>query len=233
MTKVKYILKLFHEHPTGRQILNTCLTHNLIPTAIIQETSSLGEKKKQFYETAIKQPLPTIKELSEKYHIPVFTVDNSNDDKSQQLIKVIDPDLIVLGNTRIIKPHIFNMAKHGCLNVHPGMLPWIKGSYPVVWALLKDVPIGCTVHYINEGIDTGAIISQQIIPIAPQDTLESLIEKTVHVGATLMKNALISYQKGDLKSVPQSQEKGHCFSIPCDITISQAKQKLAELATCH
>ena len=86
------------------------------------------------------------------------------------------PELILLGNTRIVKPHIFNIASHGCLNFHPGILPWIKGSFPVVWAILKDIPVGSTVHFINEGIDTGEIISQKEVSRDPDDTIESLIE---------------------------------------------------------
>ncbi len=77
----------------------------------------------------------------------------------------------------ILRPEIINTFPRGIINLHPAYLPYNRGSYPNVWAIAEDTPAGATIHYIDEGVDTGDIIDQIKIEIAPEDTGESLYEK--------------------------------------------------------
>jgi len=63
------------------------------------------------------------------------------------------------------------------VNIHPALLPYNRGSYPNVWSIVERTPSGVTIHYIDEGIDTGDIIAQCTIPVEPVDTGESLYRK--------------------------------------------------------
>jgi len=74
----------------------------------------------------------------------------------------------------ILRSEIIDIFKRGIINVHPSFLPYNRGSYPNVWSIVDGTPTGATIHYIDEGIDTGAIIDQSQIEITPEDTGESL-----------------------------------------------------------
>lgn len=63
------------------------------------------------------------------------------------------------------------------LNLHPGLLPWNAGCHPNVWPLVDGSPAGSTLHVMEEGFDTGAIVAQEAVPTYPDDTAKSLYER--------------------------------------------------------
>jgi methionyl-tRNA formyltransferase len=75
------------------------------------------------------------------------------------------PELVVLGGTRILRPHLLAIPTRGTINAHPGLLPWLRGSSSVEWALYEDVAVGSTVHFVEVGIDTGPIILLRGLPV--------------------------------------------------------------------
>jgi methionyl-tRNA formyltransferase len=77
----------------------------------------------------------------------------------------------------ILRSEIIDIFKRGIINLHPSFLPYNRGSYPNVWSIVDGTPIGATIHYIDEGIDTGPIIDQSQIEITPEDTGESLYSR--------------------------------------------------------
>lgn len=79
----------------------------------------------------------------------------------------------------ILKPEVINLFPSGCINCHNSYLPYNQGKYPHVWAIAKQSPYGVTIHYIDQHIDTGHILSQKRLPIAITDTGESLYEKSL------------------------------------------------------
>ena len=84
------------------------------------------------------------------------------------------PDYIVSYNYRyIIKKDIIKLLKNRIINLHISYLPWNRGSHPNVWSHLEDTPNGITIHYIDEGIDTGDIIIQKEISFSDEDTLKT------------------------------------------------------------
>ena len=111
---------------------------------------------------------------AEKFGVPHCYVNAKDEDKMIELFKVWRVDLIVLaGYMRIIKnPDAFPVP---IINVHPSLLPKYKGLNAVEQALESgDGITGCTVHYVNEELDGGEIISQAEVPILPEDDIKSL-----------------------------------------------------------
>ena len=109
-----------------------------------------------------------------KFGIPHVRVPHKDEDKMIEMFKVWRVDLIVLaGYMRVIKnPAAFPAP---IINVHPSLLPKYKGLHAVEQAMESgDEFTGCTVHYVTEGLDSGAIIHQAIVPILPADTVKSL-----------------------------------------------------------
>lgn len=79
--------------------------------------------------------------------------------------------------SKIIKPQEVECFKYGIVNIHPSMLPYGRGSDPVIWSMIANVPTGMTFHWIDEGIDTGNILFQLEIPRNELETAEDLYNR--------------------------------------------------------
>ena len=104
------------------------------------------------------------------------------DDAEKNLISILkehEPDIIVLaGFMRIIKSKFLSLYPNKIINIHPSLLPKFPGLNAGKQALDAGVSeTGCTVHYVDDGIDTGKIILQKKVPISKDDSIESLMEK--------------------------------------------------------
>lgn len=77
----------------------------------------------------------------------------------------------------ILKPEFIESFPNGVINLHPALLPWNRGQYPNVWSIIEGTPAGTTLHYIDAGVDTGAIIDQQEVVVEAVDTGETLYRK--------------------------------------------------------
>ena len=88
-------------------------------------------------------------------------------------------DLIVLaGFMRVLTPFFVNHYKHKIINLHPALLPSFPGMHAAIQALDYGVKFtGCTVHFVDDGVDTGPIILQAVVEISDEDTEDSLLEK--------------------------------------------------------
>jgi len=116
-------------------------------------------------------------ERAAKFGIPHVRIAHKDEDQMIQLFKAWRVDLIVLaGYMRVLKkPSEFHCP---IINVHPSLLPKYKGLHAVEQALESgDRETGCTVHYVNEELDGGAIIDRSIVPICPDDTVETLTHR--------------------------------------------------------
>jgi len=76
-----------------------------------------------------------------------------------------------------ISADLLRSMPKGCINVHPSFLPFNKGAYPNVWAIVEGTPAGTTIHYMDEDFDTGDIIAQEEVEVEPTDTGASLHHK--------------------------------------------------------
>ncbi len=95
-----------------------------------------------------------------------------------QELQTINPEIIVSYNYRfILKPEIFSFPRLGTVNLHVSYLPWNRGADPNFWSHVENTPKGVTVHYIDDGIDTGDIIGQELVEFSDDDTLKTSYEK--------------------------------------------------------
>ena len=77
----------------------------------------------------------------------------------------------------IVKKEVLDLLPQGCINLHPALLPYNRGAYPNVWSIVEQTRAGTTIHYMDEGVDTGDIIAQREVEVEPIDTGESLYRK--------------------------------------------------------
>jgi|TARA_B100001996_G_scaffold285565_1_gene225847 formyltetrahydrofolate-dependent phosphoribosylglycinamide formyltransferase len=111
--------------------------------------------------------------------IPHCHIKAADEDQIIQLFKAWRVDLIVLaGWMRVISPAFIEAFPEKIINLHPSLLPKYKGLHAIEQALdSKDKVTGCTVHFVNEELDGGAIIKQQEVPILPDDDIKTLTKR--------------------------------------------------------
>jgi len=109
---------------------------------------------------------------------------------------------------RILPADALSVPVHGCLNVHASLLPDLRGAAPAQWAVARQHrETGVTIMQMDEGLDTGDIRLQARIPIAPEETGESLLGKLGPLGADALIRALRMLERGELPRVPQDHSK--------------------------
>ncbi|PDY48773.1 formyltransferase family protein [Bacillus pseudomycoides] len=91
---------------------------------------------------------------------------------------LINIDFIVsYGYRYMIPPSIIEKFNNKIINLHISYLPWNKGADPNLWSFLEDTPKGVTIHYVNNGLDTGDIITQSEVPYKENDTLKTSYDR--------------------------------------------------------
>jgi methionyl-tRNA formyltransferase len=164
------------------------------------------------------------------YSSRVYVVDDFNRRPCEQLLAEIGPDVIVLGRLGIIRRNIIKTAKIGVLNAHPGLLPKYRGVDVIPWSIYNGDDIGVTVHFVDEGVDTGGIVTTQVINIECKDTIHKLRIKAERVAAELMAKTILKIMDGEyLQVVPQSKEDGkQCYKMPVQL-LRETEKKLARM----
>ncbi len=133
------------------------------------------------------------------------------------VIKIIDknkPDLILVFGTSILKGELLTKGRLGIINLHGGLSPEYRGSDCTFWALYNQEPdmVGCTLHYINEGIDTGNIIAHISPEIKDTDNELTLFWRAVHNSVDILKELLDIMEKNKISGIPQSY-KGSLYQV--------------------
>ncbi|NQY68446.1 MAG: hypothetical protein HRT72_12105 [Flavobacteriales bacterium] len=153
-----------------------------------------------------------ITEFSKNYYAfsdDVHIVENFNSSKSEEVLKTLNPDLIILAGSRIISSNIIDIPTIGILNAHPGILPKYRGVNVMLWSIYNNDPIGVTIHFIDKGIDTGPICKQKEIPISKGDTISILRDKGNYVSGQLMAEVVKSYiEKRETTLIENKEEAG-------------------------
>jgi methionyl-tRNA formyltransferase len=232
---IKFAFLVLEDHPYGREMLRILLDNDFVPSLIIQEVSRVGDEEREKFLTRIAgQPIPPrIMQLASGRDFPTFAVSNHNDPKCQSLLQDNQPDLIVLGGTRIIKPHILEIPPLGTVNSHPGLLPRLRGSASVGWALYKDLPQGATAHFVSPGIDLGDIIISRELPVKRKDSYQSLNARVATLAGQLMKEAVSAIAAGNPPRTPQDPEAGETYRVIPEDLLAQGIQRLADGTYSH
>jgi len=127
--------------------------------------------------------------ISKKHNIPLLKVNNVNDAEVIKSIKDLEIDwLFIIGWSQIAYRELLQTPKNGCIGMHPTLLPEGRGRASVPWAIIKKLKVtGVTMFKLDEGIDTGDIISQEKIELSPDITATELYEKVNNLHSLLIK----------------------------------------------
>ena len=131
-------------------------------------------------------------------NIPEITKANVNSINSVDTIKLLQqlkPDLIIVNGTRIISKKVLNSVNCKFINTHSGITPKYRGVHGMYWALANNdlANSGVTVHFVDEGIDTGNIIGQSVVLPSPNDNFTTYPLLQLSSGITLLEQAIENY----------------------------------------
>jgi len=155
-----------------------------------------------------------LEEVTDNYNLKLFEEKNINDNQFVEKVRnELKPDLIISVNfDQIFKKEIINIPEKGCINIHASLLPKYRGRAPLNWAILKgEKETGVTVHYINEGIDTGKIILQEKIEIKKTDYIANILEKVKEKYPEMINEAVDLIGNDEIKPVKQKKENGSYY----------------------
>lgn len=151
------------------QIVKKLRGHGIIPTVVLPRRECVECAS---YLKAVVKDLVSVAMF--EWYAPTILTGQMNSPEMVSTLEEIQPDYIILGGSGIIKPSIIKVPTNGVLNAHPGLLPWFRNVGVVGCALMHGAPVGSTIHYVDEGIDTGSIIERRLLSIQPKWTLEDI-----------------------------------------------------------
>jgi methionyl-tRNA formyltransferase len=156
-----------------------------------------------------------VKQRALQLGLPVNQPDKiKNNEEFRAQLAAIKPDaIVVVGYGRIVPQWMLELPRLGNLNLHASLLPKYRGAAPIQWAIARGETVsGVTTMRIDAGLDTGGILLQKEIPIAPQDTSETLGPRMAAIGADLMVETLCGLQAGTIQ--PRPQDHGQATLAP-------------------
>ncbi len=156
----------------------------------------------------ILTPTP-VAEAAERLGIICHEPTTLRNSEEEQRIKELCPDIIVVvAYGRILQNEIIEMPKYGTINLHVSLLPSYRGAAPIQRAIMAGEKVGgVTVMRIDEGIDTGDIISSEQFDIGENETAGDIFSRMEQVGIPLLLKTLCDIEKGDASYTPQDHEK--------------------------
>ena len=148
--------------------------------------------------------------LAREHGIPVRRCANINAVESVRHTEQLRPDLMVVtGWTRLLSAELLSVPPRGVIGFHASLLPRFRGRAPVNWAILRSEAVtGNTMMYLNAGTDTGDIIDQQAVPIAPDDTCATVYARVGEAGAEMLRRQLPALLDGTAPRRPQGPGDG-------------------------
>jgi len=157
---------------------------------------------------------PPVKIIAQQAGIPVLQPLKIRTPDFLDALAAWKPDLIaVTAFGRILHSPILNLPPMGCVNVHGSLLPKYRGAAPIQWAVINgETETGITTMLMDEGMDTGAMLLQESIPISPDDTAGTLAPRLASIGGRLLVETISRLKAGTI--APVAQDHTHATLAP-------------------
>lgn len=168
-----------------------------------------------------------VKKYAEKHDLTILQPTNLKDENFTKELRNLNADLFVVVAFRMLPEVVWKMPPHGTFNLHASLLPQYRGAAPINWAVINGETIsGVTTFFLQHEIDTGNIIKQVEVPIAPNDTAGDLHDKLMQVGAKLVVETADAIAAGTVAPQPQKdveniQHAPKIFKPDCEIKWDQ------------
>jgi len=147
----------------------------------------------------------TLLKYCDQYNIDYIKDKNVNSTEFIKRLSTYNCGLFIsMSFNQIFKNEIINLTKYKIINCHAGKLPFYRGRNILNWALINDESeFGITVHYVDEGIDTGDIILQDTHPINDRDDYSTLLDRSYNASASILYRAVCLFKSGTVEGKKQ------------------------------
>lgn len=148
-----------------------------------------------------------VKIYAEEWNIPTFQPVKLRLKESVEELKKAEADVFVVAAFgQILTKEVLDIPKYGCINIHASLLPMYRGAAPIQWVILNgEKTAGVTIMQMDEGLDTGDMLLKGEIPVAEDETADSLHDKLKDLGGSLIVEALRKLEEGSLTATPQPE----------------------------
>jgi len=169
----------------------------------------------------------SILDLARVRDIPVWKVRHLSNPTTVKVLTVYQPDMICVACfSKRIPRDILDIPPLGCLNVHPSLLPANRGPEPLFWTFREgNQRTGVTIHLMDEGMDSGAIVAQEVIQIQDGISYSELEEQSAELGGKLLAQSVWDMYNGVAELATQDETKSsyHAFPSNDDFVVPVAK----------
>lgn len=149
-----------------------------------------------------------VKKLAEANQIPVLQPNKLKDPDFLNTLESLQADVFVVVAFRMLPEIVWKMPKLGTFNLHGSLLPQLRGAAPIQWALIYGLKsTGVSTFFIDDKIDTGAVILQKEIPILKEDNLSTLYQKLMELGCIVVDDTLHLLQSGNVTTFLQQESE--------------------------
>ena len=150
-----------------------------------------------------------VKELAQAHDLRILQPEKMKQPEFLKILEQWKPDVIVVtAFGRILPKIILDLPPHGCLNVHASLLPRYRGAAPIQWAIINgESETGITTMLMDEGMDTGAILLQEAVPIDVEETAGELSVRLAHIGGRLLIETLRGWISQKISPIAQDGSK--------------------------
>lgn len=150
-----------------------------------------------------------VKQLAQAHGVPVYQPAGFRDAARVEELRALKPDVIaVVAYGRILPQAVLDIPSRGCINIHASLLPALRGSGPVQWAVLRGLEeTGVTAMYMAAEMDAGDMIATRRTPIDPNENAQSLLDRLAKLGAELLAETLTRLAQGPVAATPQDHTK--------------------------
>ncbi|MBF8264150.1 MAG: hypothetical protein HW384_14 [Dehalococcoidia bacterium] len=144
-------------------------------------------------------------DLAKAYNIPLYKVRDVSVPIDIESLKRLRPDIIFfIGWPQMVREDVLRLPPHGCVGIHPTLLPQRRGGAPLNWCLIDGLDrSGVSLIYLESGVDSGDIIAQRPFKIELEDNIKTVLDKVTAISAEMVKESYPLLEKGIAPRIPQ------------------------------
>ena len=147
-----------------------------------------------------------VKKTALEHGLPLLQPEKLKDPDFLNTLRSYQADLFVVVAFRMLPEVVWNMPPKGTFNLHASLLPQYRGAAPINHAIINgETETGLTTFFLNEEIDKGQIILQEIVAIRPDETAGELHDELMHLGNHLVVETLRKIENNDIQTVTQEE----------------------------
>jgi peptidoglycan/xylan/chitin deacetylase (PgdA/CDA1 family)/folate-dependent phosphoribosylglycinamide formyltransferase PurN len=217
------------EYRPGRigYIFHRALAAIVRATDVLVERVAPGEPPVEILRRAFPDRCFSLDDIAKKYGVAVVRAGNLNSPVATAALAAAHADLGIVIGTRILKRSTFALPRLGSINLHKGAIPRYRGMPPGFWEIYNgEKSAEVTVHFVDDKLDTGAVVAASQLEISPLDNPDTLTEKLHLLGAEVLGSAVSALQSGTASPMPQTGTEWKANSKPSRRQVAELRSRL-------